>query len=334
MFLQGWIIVKEAPPPPPTNNVAHPTVAGFAILIATVMFGICVHLVDQLLSRQLSKASSEWRERLYKRWHSVFHWYPQACIPTLAGVGLGMVQVQQYVLACAFLLFSGIWGVGCWLTSDRLRKKRRYLSSLRGRKRSGNSIEDSRKYYAKEFVISAVIAVLTVSAIGLVMVYKLQVQFDDVAAHLGGQATVTPNDSAYRSVFSLRNGSASDVLRETQHTHLKTMMVGHLEKIQLPHSSFDMTNGPALLEKNGGTETNLFVPPLSGQPLACADLTIEISYSLPSWTFWRWKTTKSVPFRFVTRWSPDGLHWEKQPPDSQTDFCFDKQFHAPYGNTF
>jgi hypothetical protein len=114
MFLQEWIIVSEAPPSPPTNNVAHPTIAGFAILITTVMFGICVHIVDQLLSRQLSEASSEWRERYYEQWHPVFHWYPQACISALAGMGLGMVQVQRTCLC----VFAFLWNMGCRLLAN------------------------------------------------------------------------------------------------------------------------------------------------------------------------------------------------------------------------
>ncbi|MGD1026006.1 MAG: hypothetical protein ABR880_24765, partial [Candidatus Sulfotelmatobacter sp.] len=294
MFLDPWIVITERPVPSPTSNIAHPTIAGLAILGSALALGIGAYLFDRWwLSRQIiSEASSAWREYCHRRLHSVFHWKPEALISGFITVGIGWSIAQQYGLACAFLLFSGVWGIGCWITSDRLRNKRRNLVRLlRRRNYSGDPIKDSRKYYAEEFGISAVIIFLTIIAIGWVVVYKMQVQFENVEAHFIGQAAVTPNDNAYRSLFSLTNGSASDVVRESQRTYQTSVMVGHLERIALPTSRFEMTSGPVLLRKNGGAETNLFVPQISTQPLACADLTVEVVYSLPSWTFWGWKIT-------------------------------------------
>jgi len=335
LSLQGAPIIfreVEAPPSPP-DTTRWSIVPSILVLVISVLSGIAVHILDRLLSRPYPSSHSEGRLRWFKTSNSFFHWHPSAGIPLLVGGGMTLAVAQQYGMACACLVVAGVWGLGCWLTSERLQRKRREL----GRFLAGHSAEAlpaTRRYHAEQYGVSVLVTFATVAAVIWVLHAKMRLESEDVTEHMIAEVDLVPADNPYRSLLSLTNNSNSDVLRESIRIYPKTMSVGHLEWILLPHQPFIVADKPLLLEKHGGHEGSTFLPQISTQPLACADVTVAVDYSLPSWTFRSWKNTETLTFRFVTRWSPDGLHWVKQPASDKRNFCFDKQFHSPYGNTF
>jgi hypothetical protein len=296
-------------------------------LLAVLNFAFAEMEGIQLIVQSAGRLFGIVRSRL----RPVLHWtYSGVAIPFFFGMGVTMLLASRYSIAYASFALFGLWSVGYWLTSDWLleRRKRLLVRSLR---RDARLLQkEKRRYFALEWGVSTVLVLFAAGCIAWAFGVKKQSEQEDVEQHLSGTVESASGDSPYRSVFVLVNGGQTDILRKQVRTYPRKMLVGHKIVATLPDVGFIVDPGPVEIPRNGGTDSRAFLPDMAGRPLACADVTLVVDYVLA--------TQPAAPrlkqFRFVTRWSPDGLHWLSESVLSRRDFCFDKEFQAPYGNTY
>jgi hypothetical protein len=148
---------------------------------------------------------------------------------------------------------------------------------------------------------------------------------------LSGSMELTEGDDPIRSVFAYVNGGDTPIVVTNICGLTKSLNLANYNF--MPHSSFCMfPEGEQHRIRDGGDgQVDLLLSRtlnLGITQIACADITVTIVYSLETQP----ETKEGKQFRFVSRWSPRGMRWLKEDVESRNDFCYDKQFQAPYGN--
>jgi hypothetical protein len=137
-------------------------------------------------------------------------------------------------------------------------------------------------------------------------------------------------DDPLRSVFGYINGGDNSIVVTDVCAHSNALIAEN--GVQFPNDHFCMfARGEKHTIRDGGDgQSDPFLSRLMKVRLACAALAMFVDYYLETQP----SNIQEKQFRFVTRWSPHGLRWLREDVQSSRQFCFDKNFQAPYGNSF
>jgi hypothetical protein len=151
----------------------------------------------------------------------------------------------------------------------------------------------------------------------------------DTVRHLAGEMDYEEGDDPMRSEFSFVNGGDSPIIVTDVCAFPRTFSAA--EDVFIKASAFCMyAKGESHRIRDGGDgQTSPFLEQLfAGIRFACADFTVSMKYHLETQS-----KEETKDFRFVSRWYPRGMRWRKEDVESRTDFCQQRAFQAPYGNT-
>jgi hypothetical protein len=146
----------------------------------------------------------------------VFHWYPAVTIPFIWGAGGYMIQLDKFGLAYCFFILAAVWSVGCWLTSNSLRHRRRLLR-LRKNKQSSEILRHlTITYQLWKWGVVVGIVVLLCLSVWLVSNMELTKELQAFSGRLIPACDPTPINPCdpvppdYLTVFLGNNATATN----------------------------------------------------------------------------------------------------------------------------
>lgn len=151
----------------------------------------------------------------------------------------------------------------------------------------------------------------------------------DTYRHLTGELDYQESDDPMRSEFAFVNGGDTPIIVTDICAFPRSFHAA--EDVVFKTYAFCMYGrGESHRIRDGGDgQTSPFLEQLlGGVKFACADLTVSMKYHLETQS-----KEEAKEFRFVSRWYPHGMRWRQEDVESQTDFCEQRAFQAPYGNT-
>ncbi len=137
-------------------------------------------------------------------------------------------------------------------------------------------------------------------------------------------------DDPLRSTFSYINGGNTDIIVTNVCAHTTDLILGQAAGLQNGHICMFSEGETHLIHAGGDGQSRPFLSGAIGGRMSCADLTMFIDYNLVNQP----GVQQEKQFRFVSRWSANGLRWLREEVNSPKRYCYDKLFQSPYGNSF